>query len=61
MKAERIDVWRKRLAQGNEERGDPRGQGGQLVPQPEGALRLSPNYSRWRDAAAARMGDWQGS
>ncbi|MEC9377319.1 MAG: arylsulfatase [Candidatus Latescibacterota bacterium] len=59
--AERIDVWRKRLAQVNEERGDPRGQGGQLVPQPEGALRLSPNYSRWRDAAAARMGDWQGS
>ena len=48
---ERLEVWRLRLAQVNEQRGDPRGQGGQLVPQPDGALALSPNYSKWRERA----------
>jgi arylsulfatase len=56
----RIDVWRARLAQVNETRGDPRGQAGRLVPQPDGALTLSPNYARWRDAAAAQIADWRG-
>jgi arylsulfatase len=51
----RIDVWRQRLAQVNEQRGDPRGAGGKLVPQPDGALRLSPNYQRWKEAADALM------
>ncbi|MBT4609973.1 MAG: arylsulfatase [Gemmatimonadetes bacterium] len=58
--ADRIDVWRQRLARINEERGDPRGQAGQLVAQPDGALRLSPNYARWRDQAAQRVAHWQG-
>jgi arylsulfatase A-like enzyme len=53
----RIDVWRRRLADVNEQRGDPRGQAGRLVPQPDGALSLSPNYARWRDRAAASMRD----
>ncbi|MCA9436028.1 MAG: arylsulfatase [Candidatus Omnitrophica bacterium] len=52
----RIDVWRERLAKMNEERGDPRGQGGRLVPQPNGALKLSPNYDRWKQAAKEEMG-----
>ena len=51
----RIDVWRQRLAEVNEQRGDPRGAGGKLVPQPDGALRLSPNYQRWKEAADALM------
>jgi arylsulfatase len=51
----RIDVWRRRLAEVNEQRGDPRGAGGKLVPQPDGALRLSPNYQRWKEAADALM------
>ena len=51
----RIDVWRSRLAKMNEDRGDPRGQGGRLVPQPDGALKLSPNYDRWMKAAEAEM------
>ena len=46
----RIEVWRKRLADFNETRGDPRGRDGQLIPQPNGALTLSPNYEKWRDA-----------
>lgn len=50
-----IDVWRKRLAQMNEDRGDPRGKNGRLVPQPDGALRLSPNYEKWRKAAEEEM------
>jgi arylsulfatase A-like enzyme len=49
--AERVARWRRRLAEVNEQRGDPRGQGGQLVPQPEGALRLSPYYERWQERA----------
>lgn len=57
---EQIDVWRARLATVNEQRGDPRGQGGRLVPQPDGALNLSPNYARWRDAAAEQIRDWRG-
>jgi arylsulfatase A-like enzyme len=48
---DRVQHWRKRLAQINEERGDPRGQNGELVPQPDGALRLSPNYQKWKEAA----------
>ena len=48
---DRIDRWRKRLAQINEERGDPRGQNGALVAQPDGALALSPNYKRWKARA----------
>lgn len=56
----RIDVWRQRLAAVNEERGDPRGQGGCLVPQPDGALQLSPNYARWRDQATAAVAAWRG-
>jgi arylsulfatase A-like enzyme len=51
--ADRVQVWRKRLAQVNENRGDPRGQNGELVPQPDGALALSPNYQKWREAAEA--------
>ena len=47
---ERIARWRSRLASINERRGDPRGQGGRLVPQPNGAIRLSPNYYRWKEA-----------
>lgn len=57
---ERIDAWRNRLAEVNEKRGDPRGQAGCLVPQPDGALRLSPNYACWRDRAAASIQDWRG-
>ena len=48
----RIEIWRGRLARINEERGDPRGQGGKLVHQPNGALKLSPNYEKWKKAAA---------
>ena len=48
---DRINRWRKRLAQINEERGDPRGQNGALVAQPDGALALSPNYKRWKARA----------
>ncbi|MDA0745264.1 MAG: arylsulfatase [bacterium] len=48
---DRIDIWRSRLAQINEERGDPRGKNGRLVPQPNGALTLSPNYQKWKDRA----------
>ena len=56
----RVAVWRKRLAELNERRGDPRGRGGQLVPQPDGALSLSPNYARWRERAQAQERDWRG-
>lgn len=48
---ERVEVWRRRLAEINERRGDPRGRGGKLVPQPQGAMRLSPNYQRWKERA----------
>ena len=57
---DRIDVWRQRLAEVNERRGDPRGQGGQLVPQPDGALALSPNYDRWKACAQELEGAWRG-
>jgi len=49
----RVEEWRRLLAEINERRGDPRGQGGRLVPQPEGAIRLSPNYYRWKERAQA--------
>ena len=50
---DRIELWRSRLAQINEERGDPRGQNGKLVPQPQGAIKLSPNYFKWKERAEA--------
>ncbi len=51
--AERITVWRSRLAQINEERGDPRGQDGRLIPQVDRNVpNLSPNYQRWKEAGA---------
>jgi arylsulfatase A-like enzyme len=52
---ERVALWRSRLAHINEQRGDPRGQNGQLVSQPDGALSLSPNYTKWKEQAAALM------
>ena len=52
----RIEVWRRRLARVNEERGDPRGRNGKLVPQPDGALALSPNYEKWKQRAQALEG-----
>jgi len=49
--ADRMALWRNRLAEINERRGDPRGQGGRLVPQLDSdAPRLSPNYARWKEA-----------
>jgi len=56
---ERVEVWRRRLAGVNERRGDPRGKDGKLVPQPEGALGLSPNYYRWKEKADEQMADWR--
>ena len=47
----RLELWRQRLAQINEQRGDPRGQNGALVAQPQGALGLSPNYAQWKAQA----------
>ena len=47
----RLARWRAILADVNERRGDPRGQGGQLRVQ-EQALSLSPFYYRWKEAAA---------
>ena len=49
----RIEVWRRRLAAVNEGRGDPRGEGGRLLPQAQGALSLSPNYGKWKARAEA--------
>ena len=57
----RVEVWRQRLAVVNERRGDPRGQGGRLVTQPDGALRLSPNYERWQARAEASERAWRGA
>lgn len=49
--ADRIDLWRERLATINERRGDPRGKDGKLVPQIDrDALKRSPNYDRWKEA-----------
>jgi hypothetical protein len=39
------------LAKINEDRGDPRGQNGKLVPRPDGALMTSPNYEKWKKRA----------
>jgi len=44
-------MWRRLLVEVNENRGDPRGQNGELMPQFDGALSLLPNYHRWKDAA----------
>ena len=49
----RMERWRQALAEIDERRGDPRGQGGRLVPQPQGVPSLSPFYHRWREAAEA--------
>ena len=38
-----------------ERRGDPRGKGGQLVPQPGGAIRLSPNDEKWEERGRETM------
>jgi arylsulfatase A-like enzyme len=51
----RIAVWRERLARINEERGDPRGKDGKLVPAAEGTPMLSPHYDTWRDLALEEM------
>ena len=51
VKSDRVSFWRGRLAEINEKRGDPRGSGGRLVEQPEGAMILSPNYQKWKDRA----------
>lgn len=48
---ERIRYWRVQLARINSRRGDPRGRGDELVPQPEGALMLSLNYYKWKARA----------
>jgi len=56
----RVQIWRQRLAHINEERGDPRGQGGELVPQPDGALVLSPNYQKWKERAKEMESNWRG-
>ena len=58
--AGRVARWRGRLAEVNEQRGDPRGAGGELVPQPDGALALSPNYARWKVLADEQMADLPG-
>ena len=52
---DRIEAMRSLLARVNEERGDPRGQGGRLVVQPDGALLRSPNYAKWKERADERM------
>jgi arylsulfatase A-like enzyme len=57
---ERIGIWRRRLADINEQRGDPRGCDGALVVQPGGALRLSPQYEVWKEQAKATIQDWRG-
>ena len=54
--ADRVALWRKRLADINENRGDPRGKDGELVPQPDGALTLSPRYDEWKQRALEVMG-----
>ena len=54
--ADRVALWRRRLAEINENRGDPRGQNGELVVQPDGALRLSPKYDEWKHRALEVMG-----
>jgi len=53
--ADRVNLWRKRLAEINENRGDPRGQSGELVVQTNGALRLSPKYDEWKERALEVM------
>jgi hypothetical protein len=58
--AERVARWRRRLAEVNEGRGDPRGRDSRLVPQPDGALRLSPNYQKWKERAATTSRAWRG-
>ena len=52
---DRIEAMRSLLARVNEERGDPRGQGGKLVVQPDGAFLRSPNYAKWKARADERM------
>ncbi|MDX9972691.1 MAG: arylsulfatase [FCB group bacterium] len=47
----RMALWRERLADINEERGDPRGRNGHLFPQEGDAIALSPNYDKWKARA----------
>jgi arylsulfatase len=54
---ERIAVWRQRLAEANELRGDPRGKEGRLVSQGNEATSLSPNYYKWKRRAIRHQGD----
>ncbi len=51
--APRVRHWRAVLAAVNAARGDPRGSGGALIPQLQGAPALSPFYDRWKQAAEA--------
>lgn len=53
---ERKGLWRKRLADINEKRGDPRGKNGELVPQQAGqAIRMTENYQKWKTAADVKI------
>jgi arylsulfatase A-like enzyme len=52
-KQDRITLWRQRLAQANEERGDSRGKDGKLIPwldkdPNDPALSLTPKYFKWK-------------
>jgi arylsulfatase A-like enzyme len=54
--ADRVGLWRERLARVNEERGDPRGKDGALVVQQE-AIRLTDSYATWKARAEAINND----
>jgi arylsulfatase A-like enzyme len=55
---ERVALWRQRLAQVNEERGDPRGKDGKLhVQEPGAAIHLNDNYYKWKKAADDQMAE----
>ena len=54
---ERIAIWRQRLAEANELRGDLRGKDGKLVSQGNEATSLSPNYYKWKRRAIRHQGD----
>jgi hypothetical protein len=54
---DRIAVWRQRLAEANELRGDARGKDGKLVSQGNEATSLSPNYYKWKRRAIRHQGE----
>lgn len=57
---ERIALWRRRLAEINELRGDPRGSDGKLVVQ-ERAISLTPKYHEWKQRfEESKDGGWSG-